>query len=95
MKELREILYKVQMIEVVGNLDIKVEGLTFDSRQVKDGFAYIAQKGTKVDGHNFIDKAIDAGATTIILEDLPMIIRSKLKVSAPRKKLPWEAVSLM
>lgn len=45
---------------------------TFDSREVKPGMGFIALKGEKVDGHQFIDKAKAAGAVDVIdgLEEL-------------------------
>lgn len=71
MKKLRDILYKVQLIEIIGNAEIEIEGLAFDSRKLMPAFAYVAQKGTLVDGHNFIDSAIEKGAKAIVVEDLP------------------------
>lgn len=71
MRNLQEILYKVAISEVIGSTDTTVDGLTFDSRTVKDSFLYLAQKGTKVDGHDFIDKAIEAGASVIVAETFP------------------------
>lgn len=71
MKKLQDILYKVSITEVVGTTDREVEGLTFDSRMIKENYIYIAQKGTAVDGHDFIENAIDSGATVVILEKLP------------------------
>lgn len=71
MKILREILYKVQLLEIIGTTNVEVENLTFDSRKVEPGFVYIAQKGTKLDGHDFISSAIKNGAKAIILEEFP------------------------
>lgn len=49
----------------------EVEGITADSREVKQGFLFVAVKGTQVDGHNFIDKAIANGAAVIVCQKLP------------------------
>lgn len=54
-----------------GNLDTKVKGLAYDSRYVKPGFAFIALRGAKVDGHDYIEKAIASGASAIIAETAP------------------------
>ena len=48
--------------------DVMVTGITSDSRQVKDGMAFVAIKGTAVDGHDYIDQAVAAGAAVIIAE---------------------------
>jgi UDP-N-acetylmuramoyl-L-alanyl-D-glutamate--2,6-diaminopimelate ligase len=48
-----------------------VQSIVFDSRAVKEGALFVAQKGTAFDGHLFIDKAISLGASAIVCEDLP------------------------
>lgn len=71
MKELKEILYGVAITEVVGDTSVNVSSLAFDSRKVQEGSCYVAQKGTQVDGHEFISGAIASGAVAIICEELP------------------------
>jgi UDP-N-acetylmuramoyl-L-alanyl-D-glutamate--2,6-diaminopimelate ligase len=46
-------------------------GITSDSRAVAPGFAFVAIRGTQVDGHAYIEQALKQGATTIICEDAP------------------------
>lgn len=46
--------------------DIKITGVTDDSRKVKQGYLFIAYQGLTVDGHSFIDKAIEAGAVAVV-----------------------------
>lgn len=48
-----------------------IKGICFDSREVEEGFLFVAQKGTIVDGHEFIKKAIDKGAKYIVCEKIP------------------------
>src|SRR5690606_24772825 len=52
-------------------MDREVKGIAFDSRKVEAGFAFVAVRGTLTDGHDFIEKAIDSGATAIVCERLP------------------------
>lgn len=47
---------------------VAVTGVTDDSRQVKPGFAFLAYPGETVDGRNYIDQALDAGAAALIVE---------------------------
>lgn len=49
----------------------KIKGICFDSRQVEDGFLYVAQRGTIVDGHDFIISSINKGAKYIVCEFIP------------------------
>lgn len=61
----------VGLIQTVGNTAVEVNAIVFDSRKVKEGVIFVASKGTTVDGHQFIDKAIELGAKVILLEQLP------------------------
>ncbi len=71
MKQLQNILYKVHLKQVQGSTDKTVLGITIDSRQVQRDFVFVAIKGEKVDGHRFISKAVELGATVIICEEIP------------------------
>ncbi len=71
MKNLKDILYKVSVSEVYGNTDVAVNAIQFDSRQVQDNDVFVAQKGVTVDGHEYIEKAINLGAKAIICEEIP------------------------
>ena len=59
MKKLKEILFKVNIDSVFGDTNINVSKITFDSREVKDQALFIAIKGHKFDGHNYINQAIE------------------------------------
>ena len=78
MKNLQDILYKSRMTEVHGSLDRNVSKITFDSRRVDNGDAFVAIKGGASDGHSFIEKVIDSGASTIVCEDLPKKLNDKI-----------------
>ncbi|WP_225974691.1 UDP-N-acetylmuramoyl-L-alanyl-D-glutamate--2,6-diaminopimelate ligase [Arachidicoccus ginsenosidivorans] len=71
MKQLRDILHKVALVQVHGQTDLDVQALHLDSRKVQPGSVFIAVAGVQVDGHQFIDKAVALGATAIICEQLP------------------------
>ncbi|WP_298237827.1 UDP-N-acetylmuramoyl-L-alanyl-D-glutamate--2,6-diaminopimelate ligase [uncultured Algibacter sp.] len=68
---LKDILYKVTLNAVVGSTSIDVNAIEFDSRNVATGNVFVAIKGHVVDGHKYIDKAIEQGALAIICEALP------------------------
>ncbi len=71
---LKDILYKVHIRSVHGTTNVEVNDVQIDSRLVTKGCCFIAIKGTATDGHAFIDKAIELGATVIVCEHLPSAI---------------------
>jgi len=96
--ELKEILYKVRIEEVVGRTDIEIQGLHFDSRKIQSEFVFIAIKGLNQDGHQFIEKAIQNGAKAIVLEYWPENLTQELfsdisfiRVKDSQESLGWMA----
>jgi UDP-N-acetylmuramoyl-L-alanyl-D-glutamate--2,6-diaminopimelate ligase len=71
MKQLTAILKNVPVEQINGNSDVAINALQMDSRKVKAGDCFIAVKGTASDGHSYIDKCIEQGATAIVCEVLP------------------------
>jgi len=71
MKLLKDILYKAGIEEVIGSTQMAIEKICFDSREIEKFSLFVAVSGTQVDGHKFIDKAIDDGAVAIICEEFP------------------------
>lgn len=49
------------------NLDREYSGIEYDSRKIKENFIFVALDGTNVDGHSFIDAAVEKGATCIVV----------------------------
>jgi UDP-N-acetylmuramoyl-L-alanyl-D-glutamate--2,6-diaminopimelate ligase len=78
MAELKDILYKVPLTSSYGNMNDEISGISFDSRKVKAGFVFVAVKGTLSDGHQFIQKAIELGATVIVCEKMPETANEKI-----------------
>jgi len=76
---LQQILYKVNIISVVGSTAIEVNDLQIDSRNVSQGTCFIAVKGTVLDGHKFIEAAIANGAVAVICEKLPEVINERIQ----------------
>ena len=71
MTELRKILKNLSVIESIGATDINISGVVFDSRQVTMGSLFVAVKGTKTDGHDYIESVLKSGAAAIICEHIP------------------------
>ena len=69
--KLNEVLKNIHPIKIVGDAEVEITGVNIDSRRIKAGHLFIAMKGTQVDGHQFIAKAIELGAKSILCEDIP------------------------
>ena len=68
---LKEVLKNIKPLQLIGSDDIEITGVNIDSRKIEDGHLFVAIKGTQVDGHKFIPKAIELGAKAILCEDIP------------------------
>ncbi len=71
---LKDILYKVAIEAVKGSTDITINKMDFDSRNIVADDVFIAIRGTISDGHDFIEKAINAGTVAIVCDTFPEII---------------------
>ena len=72
--KLSELLKNIRPTAIIGKQDVDIKGVNIDSRKIAEGHLFIAMKGTQVDGHRFIPKAIELGAKAILCENLPEII---------------------
>ena len=78
--ELEKILKGINVVSLAGKDRIGIDNITFDSRSVTEGSLFVAVRGSKNDGHGFIDGAVKSGASAIICETFP---------AAPDKKVTW------
>lgn len=69
--KLSELLKNIKTIAIVGSEDVEITGINIDSRKIERGHLFVAMKGTQVDGHKFIPKAIELGAVAVLCEDMP------------------------
>ncbi len=83
--------------KVVGDVEVEVKDLQFDSRKVTAGTLFVAQRGTKVDGHDFIGKAVEQGAVAVVCEEVESGMRKveSEKVTFVVVKDSSEALGLM
>jgi UDP-N-acetylmuramoyl-L-alanyl-D-glutamate--2,6-diaminopimelate ligase len=69
--KLENILKSINVIETIGCINHEISGIHIDSRQIESGHLFVAVKGTQTDGHAYINKAIEKGASAIVCEMLP------------------------
>ena len=73
--KLEELLKGIRIVNITGDTTTKIKSINIDSREVGIDGVFVAIKGTQADGHNYIDKAIERGATAIVCETLPTEIK--------------------
>ncbi|HSN50774.1 MAG TPA: Mur ligase family protein, partial [Bacteroidales bacterium] len=71
MARVSDLIKNIGVVSVTGEKNPVIDSIEFDSRKVTPGTMFVAVKGTKTDGHDFIAKAVDSGATAVICEILP------------------------
>ena len=68
---LNELLKNVETLNIAGDVNVEITGVNIDSRRIAKGHLFVAIPGTVTDGHKFIPKAIELGATAVLCEKMP------------------------
>ncbi|MGZ4985052.1 MAG: Mur ligase family protein, partial [Chthoniobacterales bacterium] len=66
--QLKTLLAAISPRAIHGSVDRAVDGIAYDSRRVQRNSLFVALRGEKTDGHEFIEQAIEKGATVIVAE---------------------------
>lgn len=74
MKPLKDIVYNVTLKTVSGDMNTAIGSICFDSRASEQNCLFVAVKGTQVDGHKYIDRAIELGAVAVVCQELPEVL---------------------
>ena len=67
--ELKKILVGLEGIKAKGNLDLEITGIESNSKNVKEGYMFVAIKGFSTDGHEFVENAIQNGAIVVMVQE--------------------------
>ncbi|MBR0490839.1 MAG: UDP-N-acetylmuramoyl-L-alanyl-D-glutamate--2,6-diaminopimelate ligase [Clostridia bacterium] len=67
--KLEKILQGLTELKLRGDLNTEISGIESNSKNVKPGFLFIAIKGFSVDGHKYIESAIENGATAVMVQE--------------------------
>lgn len=89
---MKDILYRVRLSSVSGDTSIPIHHVSFDSRTVKEGSLFVAVEGSRVDGHRFIQEAVQKGASAVLFQEWPEDMEEdpgvvKVQVPDPRAAL--------
>lgn len=69
--KLRELLRDIPVLSATADLDMEILDVSYDSRTTKPGELFVAMTGLAVDGHDFIPRAISAGAAAVLCQRVP------------------------
>ena len=72
--KLQDLLASLLPKNIVGDVNVELNGIEIDSRQIKNCDLFVALRGTQIDGHVYIDSAINNGAVAILCEVLPCLL---------------------
>ena len=104
---LKHIIKDYEIVEIKGNKNINILKIENDSRKIKKGYMFIAEKGFTVDGHDYIESAIKNGAVAIVVQeeieidnDITIIkvkdtVSGMAKFSANFYNNPWEKINMI
>ncbi len=73
MKELGQLLEKIEYRCIAGSMDVCVDAVVYDSRKITDGCLFLCIAGANADGHDFAGEAVEKGVRVLVVEkDIPM-----------------------
>ena len=73
--KINELLKGIKILDIKGDDNRDVMGVEIDSRNISSSYMFVAMRGTVTDGHTYIAKAIEKGASVIVCEELPSDIK--------------------
>src|ERR1051326_3173156 len=93
--QLKELIKHVSALKVEGSLEREVAGIAYDSRRITPGMVFFAIQGQRLDGHQFINTAIERGASAVICErnGIASTRATKIPVADVREALARTAVA--
>lgn len=85
--KLKDLIRELDVIECTASLETEISGVSYDSRVTQPGDLFVAIKGFESDGHRFIPKAVERGASVVLCETAPTDGTPYLLISDCRKGL--------
>lgn len=92
-KQLRELAPVLAGAQISGNIDIAINSITYDSRQVTPGSLFVALGGSKVDGHEFVSAACRQGAVAVLVDKDVAVESGITVIKVPDTRAAMQAVA--
>jgi UDP-N-acetylmuramoyl-L-alanyl-D-glutamate--2,6-diaminopimelate ligase len=90
--ELRELLAGADVAEIAGDREVEITGLAYDSRRVGPGDLFFCVRGQRSDGHDFAERAVEAGAAALVVERPLDLSATQVRVPDARGAMPPIAI---
>jgi UDP-N-acetylmuramoyl-L-alanyl-D-glutamate--2,6-diaminopimelate ligase len=91
--QLEDITKLIQPILVRGPMNVEIEGIAYDSRQVRKNFLFVAVRGEHANGEDFIDDAIRRGAVAVVSEQDALPKRTVAHIHVENARLALAEIS--
>src|ERR1700733_2124186 len=94
MKSLKQLIASISPLHILGDRDIVITTICLASREATPGSLFVAIHGNSLDGHQYIDQAIEKGSIAIVCQQLPDSIKptvTYISVAATSQALGWLA----
>ncbi|MDY7030790.1 MAG: UDP-N-acetylmuramoyl-L-alanyl-D-glutamate--2,6-diaminopimelate ligase, partial [Thermodesulfobacteriota bacterium] len=91
--KLNDLIKVLDEKEVIGDRSLKVSGISYNSKEAGKDFLFFAIKGNKLDGHDFIEEAVDMGAKAVVVEEVPKEERDVTVIKVPDSRLAMARMS--
>jgi UDP-N-acetylmuramoyl-L-alanyl-D-glutamate--2,6-diaminopimelate ligase len=91
--KLRDLIKGLDHGQIHGLMSIEIEGVAYNSKQVRRNSLFVAMKGQEVDGHNYVEEAVERGARAVILEDENLRIGGIPTVVVPNSRKALGTIS--
>ena len=87
--KLKDLLKNIDILSTNADMEQEISGICYDSRKARPGFLFVAVKGLTVDGHRFIPKAMELGASVVLCQDIPADGVAYVQVADCRRGLAY------
>jgi UDP-N-acetylmuramoyl-L-alanyl-D-glutamate--2,6-diaminopimelate ligase len=91
--ELRKLLEGVEIRKITGETLKEIKGIAYHSKQIGKGFLFAAIRGMEVDGHQFIEEAVERGAEAVVLEE-DREVSNRTMIFVPNSRQALAKISL-
>lgn len=92
--KLGQILAGMTDYDIEGDRDSEIMGLTYDSRQVRPGYLFVAIRGHSANGHDYLQSAVEKGAVVLVAEEFGDIKGSAAKIRVPDSRLALSKIAV-